>query len=269
LISPSETPVRVEGLEAGYREERVLRGIDLSVRRGEVMTILGGSGGGKTTLLRAVIGLLPPSKGRVFLLGKEIYGLGEDETSELLSRVGMLFQQGALFGSMSVGENVALPIREYRPGTPEGVLRRAVELKLGLVGLEAAANKMPAELSGGMKKRAALARALALDPDVIFFDEPTTGLDPVTAAGIDRLILDTRASFGTTMVLVTHDLDTAFHTSDRIVLLDRGLVAALGTPQEIRASTDPIVRRFIDRRAADLAEPSLASIDDFIAEGQA
>ena len=267
MISPKEFPVRVEGLQARYGEELVLKGVELSVRRGEVLTILGGSGCGKTTLLRTLIGLMPPWEGRVWLLGEEIYELPEERASEVLSRVGMLFQHSALFGSMSVGENVALPMREYRGGLPEGVVRRTVELKLGLVGLENAANKMPSELSGGMKKRAALARALALDPEVIFFDEPTTGLDPITAAGIDRLVLDTRAAFGTTMVIVTHDLDTAFHCSDRIVLMDKGVIAAHGTPAEIRASEDPRVRGFIDRRALDGQDAPRGRIDEFLAAG--
>jgi phospholipid/cholesterol/gamma-HCH transport system ATP-binding protein len=267
MISVHETPVKVEGLDLRYgREPLVLRDIDLAVRRGEVLTILGGSGGGKTTLLRALIGLLPPSRGRVWLRGEELYALPEERASLVLSRVGMLFQQGALFGSMSVGENVALPIREYRRTLPEGVIRRVVELKLALVGLADAANKLPSELSGGMKRRAALARALALDPDVIFFDEPTTGLDPITAAGIDRLILETRTAFGTTIVIVTHDLHTAFHVSDRIVLLDRGRIAADGTPNEIRESADPRVRDFIDRRAAAERERDGPHIDDFMAE---
>ena len=249
MICPGDCPVRVEAVESRYGEELILDGVDLAVRKGEILTILGGSGCGKTTLLRTIIGLLPPSRGKVYLFGKEIYALGEEAAQRVLMRVGMLFQQSALFGSMSVGENVALPILEYRPELPPDIVRRIVELKLGLVGLEGATNKMPAELSGGMKKRAALARALALDPEVIFFDEPTTGLDPITAAGIDRLILDTRAFFGTTMVVVTHDLDTAFHCSDRIVLLDKGKVAIEGTPSDVRQSMDPKVRNFIDRRA--------------------
>lgn len=264
MIDPRATPVRTEAVEQRYGSgPPILCGVDLAVRQGEILTILGGSGCGKTTLLRTLIGLNPPAAGRVWLLGEEIYALPEERASQVLSRVGMLFQHSALFGSMTVGENVALPIREYRPDVPPDIVRRIVDLKLGLVGLDGAANKMPSELSGGMKKRAGLARALALDPEVIFFDEPTTGLDPITAAGIDRLILDTRAAFGTTMVLVTHDLDTAFHCSDRIVLLDRGRVAAQGTPAEVRGSEDPKVRSFIDRRAEQL-ETGRESMKEFL-----
>ncbi len=254
-ISLEETPVVVEALEQRYGEnEWILKGVDLEVRRREILTILGGSGCGKTTLLRTLIGLMPPARGRVRLLGEDIYALGEEGLQGVLRRVGMLFQQSALFGSMSVGENVALPLREYKRDLRPELVRRVVELKLGLVGLAGAANKMPSELSGGMKKRAALARALVMDPEVIFFDEPTTGLDPITAAELDRLILATRSAFGTTMIIVTHDLDTAFHCSDRIVMLDQGRVAAAGTPADVRAIEEPKVKNFIERRAERVEE---------------
>jgi phospholipid/cholesterol/gamma-HCH transport system ATP-binding protein len=267
-ISLRENTVEVEALEQRYGEnEWILRGVDLAVRRGEILTILGGSGCGKTTLLRSLIGLMPPTAGRVRLFGRDVYSLGEEDLQQVLRRVGMLFQHSALFGSMNVGENVALPLREYKRDLGPELVRRTVELKLGLVGLAAAANKMPSELSGGMKKRAALARALVMDPDVIFFDEPTTGLDPITAAELDRLILDTRTAFGTTMIIVTHDLDTAFHCSDRIVMLEKGRVVASGTPQEVRAIEEPRVQNFIERRAERVEEVPV-SLDEFTSLAQ-
>ncbi len=265
MIIHGDTPVRVTGIESRYGEgEWILRGVDIEVRRGEILTILGGSGCGKTTLLRALIGLMPPARGSVELFGEDLYALDEDGLQRVLKRTGMLFQHSALFGSMTVGDNVALPLHEYRSELRPELVRRIVELKLGLVGLGGAANRMPSELSGGMKKRAALARALVLDPEVIFFDEPTTGLDPITAAELDRLILATRAAFGTTMIIVTHDLDTAFHCSDRMVMLENGRVAASGTPGEIRQIEAAGVRNFIERRAERALEPKV-SIEEFYA----
>jgi phospholipid/cholesterol/gamma-HCH transport system ATP-binding protein len=233
--------------------------VDLEARRGEIVSILGGSGSGKTTILRALIGLLEPRAGTVRLFGQDPYALDDDARTDLLARIGMSFQAGALFGSMTVGENVALPVVAHRGSkVPDPLLRRLVDLKLGQVGLADAAMKMPAELSGGMRKRAALARALVLDPEVLFFDEPTTGLDPITAASFDRVILDIRQAFGTTIVIVTHDLDTAFGVSDRLYLLGDGGVRAEGSPADLKRSRDPHVRRFLDRRPATAQEGATA-----------
>jgi phospholipid/cholesterol/gamma-HCH transport system ATP-binding protein len=247
-----EKVVEVAGLRFAYGDNAVLTDVDLTVRRGEIVTIMGPSGCGKTTLLRVLVGLEWPGGGRVRVLGQEVGKLDEDTADRFRRRVGMCFQFGALLNSLTIGDNLALPLRED-PRVPEELISVIVRSRLAQVGLTGVEAKLPNELSGGMRKRAGLARALVLDPEVLFFDEPTSGLDPVTAAGLDRTILDVRRRTATTMVVVTHDLPSAFMISDRIVVLIAGRVRAIGDPAEIQASEDPDVVEFVRRRAAAAA----------------
>jgi phospholipid/cholesterol/gamma-HCH transport system ATP-binding protein len=248
-----EMAIEIEGLETSYGGEPVLRGIDLTVRRGEILVILGASGSGKSTLLRCLVGLERPDAGRLHLNGVDLFHDPPAEVAALRERMGVAFQGGALFGSLTVAENIDLPLAELTR-LPESTRRIVVDIKLALVGLRHARDLLPAELSGGMVKRAALARAMALDPDLLFCDEPSAGLDPITSAGIDELLLRLRDVFGVTLVVVTHELASAFSIADRIALLHRGTVRALGPPSELEASTDPVVRRFLDRRAEEASE---------------
>jgi phospholipid/cholesterol/gamma-HCH transport system ATP-binding protein len=204
----------------------VLTGVNLDVRRGETMVIMGGSGSGKSTLLRLIIGSFPPTSGDILLFGRSICGLSDEARDELRKRIGILFQSGALFNSMSLYENVALPIREHTD-LDANIIDIQVKIKLELVGLLEHADKFPAQISGGMKKRAGLARALALDPEILFYDEPSAGLDPVTSAQIDRLIVDLSRKLGVTSVVVTHEMDSAFTIADRMAMLDRGRMLAV------------------------------------------
>jgi phospholipid/cholesterol/gamma-HCH transport system ATP-binding protein len=244
----SEAMISLRNLRVSYGEREILHGISFDVKRGETLVILGGSGSGKSTLLRTLVGLESPSSGEIWLKGKNIAAISAAEMDEIRKKVGMSFQGGALFGSMSVGENVALPLREHtklEDSTIEIILR----LKLDQVGLAGFENYMPSQLSGGMKKRAAVARAMAMDPEILFFDEPSAGLDPIIAAGVDQLILDLKKAFHMTIVVVTHELASAFLIADRMVLIDKGNVIAIGTTAEMRSSTHPRVRQFLDRIA--------------------
>ncbi len=240
--------VKVEGLVARYGDRTILDGIDLTVRRGEVRVILGGSGGGKTTLLKHCIGLLTPAAGRVLVLDQPLSELEGAARVALLRRIGVLFQAGALLGSITVGENVALPLREHTD-LPEAVILEMVRLKLAAVELVHAEHLLPSELSGGMRKRAALARALALDPDVLFCDEPSAGLDPLTSAGLDELLLRLRDLFGMAMVVVTHELLSIARIAERATMLAGGKVVADGTLDEVRGTDHPDVRAFFARSA--------------------
>jgi phospholipid/cholesterol/gamma-HCH transport system ATP-binding protein len=255
----SEVMISLRNLRVSYGEREILHGISLDVMRGETLVILGGSGSGKSTLLRTLVGLEKPSSGEIWLKGKNIAAISAEEMDEIRKRIGMSFQGGALFGSMSVGENVALPLREHTKlenPTIEIILR----LKLDQVGLSGFENYMPSQLSGGMKKRAAVARALAMDPEILFFDEPSAGLDPIIAAGVDELILDLKRAFHMTIIVVTHELASAFLIADRMVLIDKGNVVAIGPTAEIRASTHPRVRQFLDR----VAEPAVSQELDYL-----
>lgn len=233
----------------GFGERTLLHAIDFEVRKGEILTIMGPSGCGKTTLLRLLVGLEKPRAGKLSVLGEDVAALDEDRADRFRRRIGMCFQFGALLNSLTVADNLALPLREAR-GVPEPVLSMIVRTRLAQVGLAGAEPKLPSELSGGMKKRAGLARALVLDPELLFFDEPTSGLDPVTAASLDRTILDVRRRTGTTMVVVTHDLASAFAISDRLLVLLDGTLRAQGSVAEIRACRDPAVADFVLRQAA-------------------
>jgi phospholipid/cholesterol/gamma-HCH transport system ATP-binding protein len=258
-VLQGDAMISLRNLRVSYGEREILHGINLDVMRGETMVILGGSGSGKSTLLRTLVGLEKPSSGEIWLRGKNIAAISGEEMDEIRKKIGMSFQGGALFGSMTVGENVALPLREHtklEDSTIEIILR----LKLDQVGLAGFENYMPSQLSGGMKKRAAVARALAMDPEILFFDEPSAGLDPIIAAGVDELILDLKKAFHMTVVVVTHELASAFLIADRMVLIDKGYVVALGTLEEMSKSTHPRVRQFFDR----VAEPAVSEELDYL-----
>jgi phospholipid/cholesterol/gamma-HCH transport system ATP-binding protein len=251
--------IAVCNLRVNYGEREILHGISFEVEAGETMVILGGSGSGKSTLLRTLVGLENPVGGEIWIRGRNFAAMSEDERDELRKKMGMSFQGGALFGSMSVGENVALPLHEHT-ALDDSTIEIMVRLKLDQVGLSGFENYMPAQLSGGMKKRAAIARAMAMDPEILFFDEPSAGLDPIIAAGIDDLILKLKKAFRITMVVVTHELASAFLIADRMILLDKGNIVANGTPAELRESQQPRVRQFLDR----VPEPELTGEIDYL-----
>jgi phospholipid/cholesterol/gamma-HCH transport system ATP-binding protein len=236
--------IRCQGLEKAFGGKPVLRGVSLDVLAGETLVLLGGSGSGKSVFLKHVNGLLRPDAGSVEVDGTPLAGLDEDALVPVRRKVSMLFQQGALFDSLTVGENVAYPLREHRLLPPDRIPARVREA-LGLVDLAGTEDLMPAQLSGGMRKRAALARALALDPRAVLYDEPTTGLDPVTAARINRLIRDLQRRLGITSVVVTHDLASAFFVADRIAFLYDGRIRFTGTPDDARASRDQFLHEFL------------------------
>lgn len=235
----------MKGLCSEYDNEPMLKNVNIEVYPREIMVILGASGCGKSTLLKHIVGLLKPVSGSVRLFGRDIDEMTEDEYRDTLKNMGMLFQGGALLGSMTVGENVALPILEHTDLDKE-TIALVVSIKLSLVGLAGCEKLMPSQLSGGMRKRAGLARALALDPEVLLFDEPTAGLDPITSAGMDRLILRLRRALAMTAVIVTHELKSVRAIADRVTLLDAGEVIAYGSLYEVETSQEPRVRRFLE-----------------------
>ncbi|HET9401565.1 MAG TPA: ABC transporter ATP-binding protein [Candidatus Acidoferrales bacterium] len=255
----SATMISVRDLRVSYGEREILHGVSFEVMRGETVVILGGSGSGKSTLLRTLVGLEKPSSGEIWIKGKNIAAISRSEMDEIRKKIGMSFQGGALFGSMTVGENVALPLREHTK-LEDPTIEIMLRMKLDQVGLTGFENYMPSELSGGMKKRAAVARALAMDPEMLFFDEPSAGLDPIIAAGIDNLILQLKRAFGMTIIVVTHELASAFLIADRMILIDKGNIVANGTVAEMRASTQPRVRQFLDR----VAEPEVSNEMDYL-----
>jgi phospholipid/cholesterol/gamma-HCH transport system ATP-binding protein len=242
--------IRAIAVSTAFDDHLVLDGVDLAVRRGEVFVIMGPSGCGKTTMLRHLCGLLRPTAGSVFVDGQDLYDMDEDRLHRVRMATGLSFQGGALLGSLTVEENVALPLRE-NTSLPDSLVRQVARMKLDMVGLLHAAELLPASLSGGMRKRAAIARAIALDPEIVYFDEPSAGLDPITAAGVDNLIRKLNAVFGITMVVVTHDLPSAFEIADRIAVFLGGRVAAVGSKDEVWHSSDPRIRNFIDRRLSE------------------
>jgi len=257
--SHTEPVISLRNLRVSYGEREILHGINFDVVRGETLVILGGSGSGKSTLLRTLVGLEKPSAGEIWIKGRDLAKTSAEEMDEIRTKIGMSFQGGALFGSMTVGENVALPLREHT-GLEDSTIEIILRLKLQQVGLEGFEYYTPAQLSGGMKKRAAVARALAMDPEILFFDEPSAGLDPIIAAGIDELILELKRAFHMTIIVVTHELASAFLIADRMLLIDKGNIVALGTAEEMRSSTQPRVRQFLDR----IAEPEVSGELDYL-----
>ncbi len=245
-----EPVIVVENLTCAFGERVILENVSFEVHRGEIFVILGGSGCGKSTLLKHLIGLYPPAAGRIVVNGIDITSGDERALARMRREIGVLFQSSALFGSMTLGQNIALPLEEYTDLPPEAI-DLVVRLKLRLVNLAGFEDYLPEELSGGMKKRAGLARALALDPDLLFFDEPSAGLDPITAVGLDQLILRLNAGLGATMVVVTHELQSILTIAHRVIMLDKDAkgIIAMGDPHDLKEhSTDPRVVNFFHRR---------------------
>lgn len=239
-----EIAIKTENLIKKFGDRTILNGVDLEIYKGETFVIMGGSGCGKSTVLRHMIGTIKPDEGKVSLLGKDITDLPEDEMDKIKKRIGMSFQGSALFDSMTVGGNVTLPLREHTK-LEESVINIVVKMKLELVGLSGFEDLMPSQLSGGMKKRVGLARAIAMDPEIVFYDEPTAGLDPIVAGVIDKLILDLSKKLSITSVVVTHDMGSVFKIADRIAMLYDGKVVEIGTKEEIKNSKNEIIRQFI------------------------
>ncbi len=247
----AKSVIKVENVTIAYDDFVVLKDINFEVQQAEIFVILGGSGCGKSTLLKNMISLIKPVTGKVLIHGKNIVAAQGDELREILSRIGVMYQNGALFGSMNILENICLVLEEFT-NLPKEAMELIANMRLKVVGLEGSGYKMPSELSGGMKKRAAIARAMALDPKIIFLDEPGAGLDPITSAQLDELILKLSRSLNITFVIVTHELESIFAIADRVIMLDKQTksIIASGNPKELRdKSTNPWVRQFFNRQA--------------------
>ena len=242
--------LEMRGIKKSFGDQVVLRGVDLDIRRGEVLVLLGGSGGGKSVLMKHMVGLLQPDEGTVTLEGKVISDLSERDLSWARKKISMMFQSGALFDSMTVAENVAFPMQEAGLRDRDELSRRVSEA-LKIVRLEGQEDKMPAALSGGMRKRVALARAVVEEPCCVLYDEPHAGLDPVTGDSIDRLIKDLANEHGITNVVITHEMRSAFRIADRLIFMKDGLVYWEGTPDELKDSKDPILVNFVEGRSQD------------------
>ena len=240
--------IKTTELVKKFGSQTVLSGVNLEVQQGETMVVMGGSGCGKSTILRMMVGSFPPTSGNVEIFGNDVNEMDEDALNETRKKFGILFQSGALFNSMTIADNVSLPLHEHTD-LDSTIIDIQVKIKLELVGLREHANKYPSQISGGMKKRAGLARALALDPKILFYDEPSAGLDPVTSAEIDQLMLDLTKKLGVTSVVVTHEMDSAFTIADRMCMLDKGRVLRVGTREEFDQ-----LRQKSEDEAASLSE---------------
>lgn len=261
----TEPAVIVENLVTQYGDRRILDGVSCTIPRGEITVILGRSGCGKSTLMRHLIGLARPHSGRIVILGQDLGGLDEEGLTALRRRMGVLFQGAALFGSMTVGDNVALSLREHTT-LEESTIRIMTRMKLELVGLSACEDYFPQALSGGMKKRAGLARALAMDPEILFFDEPSAGLDPVTAAGLDDLILSLNRTFRMTIVAVTHELTSVERIASHVVMVDRGKILFSGPYGQLLASQEERIRQFLERRPDLIEQDTEAYLSTLLGE---
>jgi phospholipid/cholesterol/gamma-HCH transport system ATP-binding protein len=250
MTEHQEPIIVVQDLVVRYGDRTVLDGVNFDIRQGEVFVILGGSGSGKTTLLRNLVGLMRPAAGRILIKGEDFTAMTEDEQIDLRKKMGMSFQGSALLQSISVADNVALPLREHTE-LEESTIDIMTKIKLELVGLGGFEDYLPSELSGGMKKRAGIARAMAMDPEFIFYDEPSAGLDPIVAAGIDELIRDLQETFKITSVVVTHEMESVKLIADRVCMLKDGRVADIGTFEELKRSDHPYVQQFFARRPDD------------------
>ena len=247
MLSPDVPAIEVNKLVSHYGEREILHGIDMTVAQGEIMVIMGGSGSGKSTLLRHLLGLHRPTSGAIKLLGQDITGISEQKMFALRRQMGVSFQGGALFNSMTVGDNVGLPLREHTK-LDDNTIQIMARMKLEVVNLNGFEDMMPSELSGGMLKRAALARAIVLDPRLLFFDEPSAGLDPVASVELDELILNLQEAMGMSIVVVTHELESAFKIADRITVLDHGHILMIGTVEEVRGSEHPRIVSLLQRK---------------------
>jgi phospholipid/cholesterol/gamma-HCH transport system ATP-binding protein len=246
--------IQVKDVHRSFGKQQVLRGINLNIQKGEILAIVGRSGSGKTVLLRLLIGLLRPTQGQIIIEDADITSMNSRRLDKIRERFGMLFQGGALFDSLTVFENVAFPLRE-KTDLSDDEIHTQVERMLVGVGLAEMGYKFPAELSGGMKKRAALARALVTAPSIVLFDEPTTGLDPILVRAIHQLIVDTHHSFDYTAVLVSHEIPEVFEIATRVAMIHEGRIIEEGTPEEILKSTDPLIRQFIEGRLDGPIQP--------------
>jgi phospholipid/cholesterol/gamma-HCH transport system ATP-binding protein len=238
--------IRVVNLHKSFGEHHVLSGINLSIREGSTLVVLGGSGSGKTVLMKHLIGLLKPDEGQVWVEGEDVVPLGDEALARVRRKFGMVFQAAALFDSMTVFENVAFPLRESASGKSEEEIREIVHSRLALFDLRGIDEKFPADLSGGMRKRVGLARAIVLNPKIVLYDEPTTGLDPITTDYVDGMILQAKASLGVTSVVISHDVASAFKVADEVAFLAQGKILELASPSALRSSKIPEVQRFLD-----------------------
>ena len=263
-----EYPIRVRGLSTSFGEQVVHEGLDLDVKKGEILGVVGGSGTGKSVLMRSIIGLQIPDEGEIEVLGRSITDAQEDDDIDIRSRWGVLFQGGALFSTLTVAENVEVPLKEFFPEISPALMDEIARYKVVLSGLpEETTSKYPAELSGGMKKRAGLARALALDPEVLFLDEPTAGLDPIGAAAFDELIVDLRKALDLTVFLITHDLDTLYEICDRVAVIADGKVIAVGTIPELLATDHPWIQEYFNGPRGRAAKDTKDRLDKARASG--
>jgi phospholipid/cholesterol/gamma-HCH transport system ATP-binding protein len=262
-LSAQDNIIEVRGLRNGFGTQVVHDGLDLDVRRGEIIGVVGGSGTGKSVLMRSIIGLQVPQDGEVHVLGEPMVGRSEEEAKDVRRRWGVLFQGAALFSTLTVAENVQVPIREYFPKLKQQLMDEIASYKIVMSGLPPEAGpKFPSELSGGMKKRAGIARALALDPELLFLDEPTAGLDPIGAAAFDQLILELRDALGLTVFLITHDLDTLYAICDRIAVLAERRVVAVGTIPELLALDHPWIQQYFRGPRGRAAETAVHAAAD-------